>query len=86
MAAMNAGREATTHPTGGYPVVELDEENVEEDEGFVIIRMSFKRNYGLGTLCIACCTMTPMTFMMKDKIKVVNGEIVSIERQLGVDI
>ena len=81
---LREGREATIGYYG-YPITIIDE-NVDYEEGFCLSRVTFKRNFSPMILCIACCSMTPMSFMMKDKLKVEGGKIVSIERQLGHDL
>lgn len=83
---LREGREATIGAYG-YPLTDLDEK-VEVDGEFCLVKVTFKRAYTPVIMCVACCSMTPMSFMMKDKIKVdeESGLIVSLERQLGHDL
>lgn len=83
---LREGREATIGYYG-YPLTDIDEK-VQVEEGFCLAKVTFKRRYEPLIMCIACCSMTPMSFQMKDKLKVDGdtGLIVSIERQLGHDL
>jgi len=83
---LREGREATIGYYG-YPITEIDDK-VEVEGEFCLSKVTFKRQYTPFIMCIACCSMTPMSFMMKDKIAVdeEKGLVISIERQLGHDL
>merc|ERR1719410_13633 len=63
---LREGREATIGYYG-YPITEIDDK-VEVEGEFCLSKVTFKRQYTPFIMCIACCSMTPMSFMMKDKI------------------
>ena len=65
---LREGREATIGYYG-YPITEIDDK-VEVEGEFCLSKVTFKRQYTPFIMCIACCSMTPMSFMMKDKIAV----------------